>query len=189
MTNPKIKIVPVGGEGGYGGLYNVLFGDGNEIHRVHLVAITVGLETADLGRTRDAWVERDEEHGARYALYTRNGGQNRPDYVPQIFKMQANEHYLSDRDDAFDNTYATFYFRVPERLPEDATEEQQAEWTGLRATLIQEAVEPVNMDELWQAAIKKMEDPKYAEALLERSGLGQQLREAFDIQEPEEGKE
>jgi hypothetical protein len=53
------------------------------------------------------------------SVYTRSGGGNRPDYVTEIQKLQANPLYLEDYDDSFDSTYMTFVFRIPEDFLED----------------------------------------------------------------------
>lgn len=183
MSNPK--IINVGGEGGFGGLYNALFGDGHEQDRIMLLAILTQLELGDLGRARDAWVEKDlsGEGDVRYALYTRNGGGNRPDYAEQIAKMQANPNYLEDRDDTFDTTYATFYFRLPHQLPDDAPEKVQAEWVTMRQSIVEEAVEPVDTTVLWERAIEALEDPEVADSILKKTGLGEAFQEILNPSE------
>jgi len=80
------------------------------------------------GRFRDAWVEKRGDGSVVLALYTRNGGGNREHYNDEkeagpecdctgctmTYAIPAHSLYLSDKDDDFDCTYATVYFRVPE---------------------------------------------------------------------------
>ena len=68
-----------------------------------------------VGRYRDHWLERDEsgdEPALVLAVYTRIGGGNREEYADNIRQMQALATYVSDADDTYDNTYATFRFRM-----------------------------------------------------------------------------
>jgi hypothetical protein len=106
-------------------LYNMLFGV-NPLSEVLLGL--VGLSTQTVGRFRDCYVEFS---GDRWLLcvYTRNGGGNRECWNAKtwgareegcnctgcIASLKLPEHplYVSDEDDDFDNTYATFYFAVP----------------------------------------------------------------------------
>jgi hypothetical protein len=136
-----------------GGLYNVLFGQNPG---VNAILATLDLTPQVVGRLRDAWVEADGVGGYRIAVYTRNGGGNRehwgfsyPDRASgsgcpcpgciQTHVLPTHPLYLFDRDDEFDFTYCTTYFRLPERYE-----------TELRATA---RLEPVNTDEAWRAAL------------------------------------
>ena len=49
------------------------------------------------------------------SIYTRVGGNNRSDYIKEIAELRAMPEYLEDYDDTFDNTFATFVFKVPEK--------------------------------------------------------------------------
>lgn len=118
------------------GLYNALIGDGREVERGSMTVRILGLE--DVGRFRDSWVERGEDGKPVFAIYTRNGGGNRERQAEPIASMRANEYYLRDADDTFDETYATFYFRVPD------------EW---QEALTPVMIEPVDMSAKWIAAI------------------------------------
>ena len=79
----------------------------------------LGLTMGDVARFRDAHLADGE-----IAIYTRLGGGNRECwcedgaphecYQPAIQALQSHPLYLRDQDDAFDCTYATFYFRCPE---------------------------------------------------------------------------
>lgn len=102
MDDPKVfRIGPPGG-----GLYNALFGR-NPLAETYLAAL--GLLPEDVGRFRDAYVYNGE-----ICVYTRNGGGNREEYQPVIDKLKHHPLYLRDTDDAFDNTYCTIYFSIPE---------------------------------------------------------------------------
>lgn len=93
------------------GLYNMVFG---ENPRGQVILATLGLTTADVGRYRDCFVANGE-----ICVYTRNGGGNREEYQPVIDKLAEHPCYLRDRDDDFDCTYATIFFRFPEEHAED----------------------------------------------------------------------
>ena len=55
----------------------------------------------------------------RIYVYTRVGGGNRKDYADQITTLRAVPEYVTDWDDDFDSTFATFEFRVPDRWVAD----------------------------------------------------------------------
>ena len=88
-------------------LYNKLFGF-NPLSWIILAAID--LRPEDCGRFRDCYVVKDAQGKCRIAVYTRNGGGNRAQYMPDFSKHPC---YVRDADDEFDNTYATIYFRIP----------------------------------------------------------------------------
>jgi hypothetical protein len=124
------------------GFYNMVLGDGSEGKRGDvLLAI---LETANVGRFRDAWVEKAEDGEPVIAIYTRNGGGNREDYEEVISAMQRHPCYIRDADDDFDCTYATFYFKVPEQF---------------RDALREYAQDPVNMSDVWLKVIENLKAP------------------------------
>lgn len=101
------------------GLYNVVFGTFPE---APVVLYMLDKRPNDFGRFRDAWIEKTEEGEVRFAVYTRNGGGNRESF-PEVFKeMAENPLFLSERDDNFDATYATFYFKPPENALEKLRE-------------------------------------------------------------------
>lgn len=91
------------------GLYNMVFGynvlAGPLLH-------VLGRELTDFGRFRDAslWREADGELVIR--VYTRNGGGNRDEYMPDFSN---DPYYIRDVDDTYDNTYASIFFRIPDR--------------------------------------------------------------------------
>lgn len=126
-------------------MYNVLFGR-NPMAPVLLRMLDLTSEMT--GRFRDAWVEEDGEH---IVVYTRNGGGNRdcweldgcknetdaegrtvtvhdPACMTTINgKLQKHPLYVSDKDDDFDCTYASFTFRVPEQYREEVKQLQAAQ--------------------------------------------------------------
>ena len=53
------------------------------------------------------------------SVYTRVGGGNREDYKDEIEKLREMPEYVEDFDNDFDNTFATFVFKVPERFEAD----------------------------------------------------------------------
>ena len=117
-------------------LYNMLFGK-NPLSESILDVI--GLKEEDCGRLRDVFVTEDE----KIAVYTRNGASNREtEYIAEaIEKMRSNKYFISDSDDDFDCTYATFYFSIPEDFKP-------------LAFLIRQSFSP---DEMWH---KKLEEIK-----------------------------
>jgi len=134
-------------------LYNMLFGQ-NPLSRVILA--TLNLTPADTGRFRDCFVSE-----GKIAVYTRNGGGNREDYMPDFSDHPC---YLSDEDDDYDCTYATIYFKFPERYAEILT----AIDTG--------KFEP---DKRWLDYLKNMKKPDYVipEPMIQLMG---KLRESLE---------
>lgn len=53
------------------------------------------------------------------SVYTRVGGNNRESYEEQIEEMRKHPEFVEDYDDNFDNTFATFVFKVPEKFMDD----------------------------------------------------------------------
>lgn len=122
------------------GMYNAILGDGNEIQRGRILLAVLGAPKP--GRFRDAWVERGKDNQPVIAIYTRNGGPNREGQAEAIESMRANPHYLSDKDDTFDSTYATFYFSAPD---------------DCRDVLAEEMSDPVDTDQRWRDAIAALD--------------------------------
>jgi hypothetical protein len=149
-----------------GGLYNIVFG-----YNEHTAEIldALGVQPNYFGRFRDAFVAEGQ-----IVVYTRNGGVNRQ-HGETIFtankfdvkgaeapgcgcpgcimKFRIPQHplYISDRDDSFDSTYASIFFRIPpthERLKQFDI----GKW------------EP---SERWRAAIKRIEGGDLNERELE----------------------
>ena len=81
----------------------------------------LGKHPDEYPRFRDCFTA-DEEHPQFddfIHIYTRVGGGNREDYQDEIDKMRAMPGYITDFDDSFDCTYATFVFAIPEQFVED----------------------------------------------------------------------
>lgn len=132
------------------GFYTMLFGVNRDAPKL-LEAL--GLTEKDFYRFRDAYLTKRDE----IAVYTRGGGGNRKCYckgvedgshredcvVPIQASLRTHPLYLADKDDEFDRTYCTFYFRIHEEARE-----------------ILENVEPEDdREEIWQqlfSAMKKV---------------------------------
>jgi hypothetical protein len=76
----------------------------------------LGLCPDDVGRFRDCFLQKTDEGEIRIVIYTRNGGGNRDDYAEVTEKLQAHPEYVTDFDDDFDCTYASYVFKVPARF-------------------------------------------------------------------------
>ena len=88
------------------GLYNMLFGE-NASQKDFLFSL-LNKGPGDFGRYRDIYVT--DEH---IVVHTRNGGGNREDYEDVFDEMSDHPLFVYDEDDAFDCTYANFYFVHP----------------------------------------------------------------------------
>lgn len=136
-------------------MYQLVFdGEGARDRGAVLLGLLGFTTLGDVGRYRDAWVERDADGKPVIAIYTRNGGGNRRCTADALdlddpcggtctgciatHKLPAHPQYLRDRDDSFDSTYATFYFAPP------------SEWVEALAEV---AGDPVDTDKRWQDAI------------------------------------
>lgn len=103
-------------------LYNMVHGTDPSMP---LIAEALG--SPEMGRLRDAWVER---HGDDYRIvvYTRNGGGNRDCFHDTDFEegcpgcvmstVDSLPYYLGDADDDFDCTYASIFFSLPDEYRE-----------------------------------------------------------------------
>lgn len=94
------------------GLYNMLFGE-NE-HADDLLDF-LNFNKAMFGRYRDCYLNHD---GTKIIILTRCGGCNRDNY-DEVFSMARSHNlYLTDYDDAIDDTYCYFEFKVPYEFEE-----------------------------------------------------------------------
>lgn len=102
-------------------MYGMVFGKSQDSE---VLLKCLGLSQNDFYRFRDCYLS---ESGS-IAVYTRGGGGNREcwggdcrvdNHIPECVissqeKLRKHPCYLSDADDEFDETYATFYFSVPD---------------------------------------------------------------------------
>lgn len=72
-------------------------------------------------RFRDCFLSDQErpEYNDHIHIYTRTGGNNREDYEGSNQEMQSMPGFVADYDDDFDNTYASWIFKVPEKWASD----------------------------------------------------------------------
>ena len=131
-----------------GGLYNVVLGTRPESSLLLQLLTNSTTQAFEVGRFRDAWVERSGDW-LDIRVHTRNGGGNRRDQAKAIASMRAHPWYERDSDEVYDVSYASFWFRVPvERL---RTELPKWEW-WLRSV----AQEPVDVGARWREAIESL---------------------------------
>ena len=76
-------------------LYNMMFGV-NQAAPVLLA--TLGLKLSDVGRFRDAWVEKTDDGQVRIAVYTRNGGGNRECWHTDGSGNEGCKHHVERRE-------------------------------------------------------------------------------------------
>ena len=129
------------------GLYNVVFGESGIGHE--LVGLLNSVQPISVGRYRDGWVEAAGDTIV-IAVYTRNGGGNRDDYDAEIGSMLSHPWFLSDDDDDFDSTYATFRFLVPDRM------DGVVGWEKVVATLSSVAQPQVDTSQRWLDMIERL---------------------------------
>lgn len=135
-------------------LYNMLFGmnPGSDFFLAML-----NLQRGDVGRFRDCYLRRGpreaetviETEPLYIVVYTRNGGGNREDYEAVTETLQAHPNYVTDYDDDFDCTYASYEFLVPEAFKAPMEE-------FVRAT--PESLPEATPQERFQTLIAKLQD-------------------------------
>jgi len=99
-------------------MYNALLG----INPLAPLLLTMlGLKQEDVGRLRDCFLSTKDDNGndvndglVSICVYTRNGGGNRDDYQEVIDNLSKHPCYLMDKDDNFDSTYCSIFFKIPE---------------------------------------------------------------------------
>ena len=92
-------------------LYNALFGF--NLACVFIMPM-LGRKQEEWPRFRDCHVTEDNH----IAIYTRVGGNNRGQGYGEE-KLYEDENFIRTYDDDFDNTYATYEFKVPEKWEDD----------------------------------------------------------------------
>lgn len=85
-------------------MYNMLFGKNPD---TKTILSALSLTELDVERFRDCWIV-----GEKIVIFTRTGGGNREDYPNTA--LVNHPLYLYDEDDDFDQTYAYYYFAIPE---------------------------------------------------------------------------
>lgn len=94
-------------------LYHMLFG----VEPTAGIALKMlDITPQDVPRFRDAyfaWADAAKTDPV-IILHTRTGGGNRADYAADNDRLTKLAGYRSDHDDAFDRTYAEFWFAVPD---------------------------------------------------------------------------
>ena len=72
-------------------------------------------------RFRNVFLKDEEypEYDNHIHVYTRVGGGNRESYEDEITELQSMPGYVTDHDDSFDSTFATFVFSVPDEWKPD----------------------------------------------------------------------
>lgn len=153
-------------------MYNMVHGANPALG---LVLALLNKPPSYFGRLRDAWVEGQEDGSCVLAVYTRNGGGNREHYSDTAeegpdcdctgciasYRLPADPLYISDSDDGYDCTYATFRFRVPEDAEARIREQAQREGITLRDgwSLRDIAQVAPDMRERWEAATAAIGQP------------------------------
>lgn len=81
----------------------------------------LGKHPDEYPRFRDCFLSNSDrpEYDGYIQVYTRTGGGNREDYELENLEMQLMPEYVTDFDDDFDSTYATWIFKVPEKWRAD----------------------------------------------------------------------
>lgn len=99
-------------------LYNMINGV-NPI--TFLILPMLGHHPDKYPRFRDCFIgdEDHPEYNDHIHIYTRTGGGNREAFEEENEWMTSLENYVTDFDDSFDSTYASWVFSVPEKWEED----------------------------------------------------------------------
>ena len=92
-------------------LYNMIMGYNPACY---LIMPMLGRHDYEYPRFRDCFVTEDKN----IAIYTRVGGGNRGCGYGEE-ELYKDENFITTYDDEYDNTYATYEFKVPEKWKED----------------------------------------------------------------------
>lgn len=122
-------------------LYNLLYGYNPNAGPILLA---LDLDPTQIERFRDASFRKlDDEYV--FDIYCRTGGGNRFDH-PNV-ALTAHPLYLRDCDDVDDSTHAHYYFRIPEGVFAELTEQGMS---------IDDVVDKVSPGEKMQGAINAL---------------------------------
>ena len=142
-------------------LYNMIFGQNPNSD---ILLSILGLKKSDVERFRDCGFE----DGGIF-IYTRTGGGNRDGYPNE--KLTSNPYYLSDEDDNFDCTYATYHFKFPDEIKKDCEQFKNVRENGISGKLIQWILKTLEREET--------KEDKYNRLWEEQNKLVQQSKQTF----------
>jgi len=117
--------------------YNLFFGVNPN---ADIILALIKLKRCDIDRFRDVELLDD-----KIVILTRTGGDNRTDYPNHL--LTSNPYYLYDEDDKSDNTYAYYYFRIPDEIREDVKGLKEPAKYGISAKLVRWILETLNREE------------------------------------------
>lgn len=120
-------------------LYNMLHGV-SPLAPLLLGSLGIDFHTVD--RIRDVYLKKYRDEVV-IEVFARTGGGNREHYPNAILTSHPN--YIADEDDGFDNTYAHYYFRVPDEL------KKEAEAQGIK---LEDHVETATLEDKTNAAVE-----------------------------------
>lgn len=98
-----------------GGFYNVLYGYNPSCFWIMPM---LGRKEEDYPRFRGCWVEEQDSGEYYIVIYTRCGGNNRDCGFGEE-ELYKDPLFVDTEDDDFDNTYAQYRFKVPEKWKSD----------------------------------------------------------------------
>lgn len=81
----------------------------------------LGKHPDEYPRFRDCFLADEEhpEYDNHIHIYTRTGGGNREAYETENEEMRNMDGFVTDYDDSFDSTYASWIFKIPEKWKSD----------------------------------------------------------------------
>ena len=99
-------------------LYNMVHG---VTQATFFILPMLGKHPDEYPRFRDCFTSDGQhpEYNNHIHIYTRTGGGNREGYVEENNMMRDMTEYVTDFDDGFDSTFASWIFKIPERWKED----------------------------------------------------------------------
>lgn len=101
-----------------GNLYNMVHGT---TPLTFIILPLLGKHPDKYPRFRDCFFEDKQKPDLKgnIHVYTRVGGGNRESYQKEISELREMEGFITDYDDDFDSTYATFVYKIPEKYKND----------------------------------------------------------------------
>ncbi len=98
-----------------GGLYNFI--NGYNPSCIWIMPM-LGRKESEWPRFRDCFVEESEKYGYLIVIYTRVGGANRNSGYGEE-ELYKDPLFVETKDSDFDNTFASYKFKVPEKWKAD----------------------------------------------------------------------